>query len=41
MAAGSFIFENKVRPGCYIQIKGVPKASANMSERGCCNPYER
>ena len=34
MAAGSFIFENKVRPGCYIQIKGVPKASANMSERG-------
>lgn len=34
MAAGSFLFENKVRPGCYIQIKGVPKASANMSERG-------
>lgn len=34
MAAGSFLFENKLRPGCYIQIKGVPKASANMSERG-------
>lgn len=34
MAAGSFLFENKLRPGCYIQLKGVPKASANMSERG-------
>lgn len=34
MAAGSFLFENKLRPGCYIQIKGVPKASSNMSERG-------
>lgn len=34
MAGGSFNFENKVRPGCYVQIKGVPKASANMSERG-------
>lgn len=34
MAAGSFIFENKLRPGCYIQVKGVPKVSANMSERG-------
>lgn len=34
MAAGTFLFENKVRPGCYIQIKGVPKASSNMSERG-------
>ena len=34
MAAGSFLFENKLRPGCYIQIKGVPKASGNMSERG-------
>lgn len=34
MAAGSFLFENKLRPGCYIQIKGVPRASSNMSERG-------
>lgn len=34
MAAGSFLFENKLRPGCYIQIKGVPKASSDMSERG-------
>lgn len=34
MAAGSFLVENKVRPGCYIQIKGVPKASSVMSERG-------
>lgn len=34
MAAGSFLFENKLRPGCYIQIKGVPSASSNMSERG-------
>jgi hypothetical protein len=34
MAAGSFLVENKLRPGCYIQIKGVPKASSDMSERG-------
>lgn len=34
MAAGSFLVENKLRPGCYIQIKGVPKASSVMSERG-------
>lgn len=34
MAGGSFLFENKIRPGCYIQLKGVPSASSNMSERG-------
>ena len=34
MAAGSFIFENKVRPGAYIQMKGSASASNLMSERG-------
>ena len=34
MAAGTFLFENKLRPGCYVQIKGVPSANSNMSERG-------
>lgn len=34
MAAGSFIFENKIRPGSYIQMKGVQSASNMMSERG-------
>lgn len=34
MAGGSFLFENKIRPGCYIQLKGVPSAQSSMSERG-------
>lgn len=34
MAAGSFIFENKIRAGAYIKMRGVPSASNLMSERG-------
>lgn len=34
MAAGSFITENKVRPGCYINMKGVAKASSTLADRG-------
>lgn len=36
MAAGVFLYENKIRPGMYSQINGRAKISGTLSERGTC-----
>lgn len=36
MAAGVFLYENKIRPGMYSQISGRAKVSGTLSERGTC-----
>ena len=34
MAGGTFLTQNKIRPGAYINFKGVPKPTSNIGTRG-------
>ena len=34
MAGGTFLTQNKVRPGAYINIKSAAKPLGNVSDRG-------
>ena len=34
MAGGTWIAQNKVRPGAYINFKAVPAPSSNLGSRG-------
>ena len=34
MAGGTWLSQNKVRPGAYINFKAVPKSSMTVGDRG-------